>query len=414
MTITQARLKPSNVAAQTITGTVVSGGAAAVAGQTVTLTDNGTTLGTAVVQSNGSFSASVILPNQGANAIVASVTDSYGNTGASAAVVDTLDTVRPTVSSIVASPSSGDKNTGNVVLLQLTLSRSVVVTGTPALSLNDGGGGDLQSGSGTNVLTFAYTVANGQNTANLAVTGNNLNGASVAIADAYGNAADLSGADVTFPGLAIGATVRSVVSSPASGDLGPGKVVTPFAVTMTEAVTITGGTPALSLNDGGTATYKSGSGTNVLNFSYTVGALGSGQNAAALAINGVNLNGATVYDSNNPADTADLTGVTAFTAGPQVDTTAPTVSSVADPANGDLSVGAIITLTVMFSEAVVVSGSPYLTLNDGAHATFVGGSGSNTLTFSYVVAAGQNIADLTVTGMTAEARSRMVPATPPF
>ncbi|WP_316233882.1 hypothetical protein, partial [Bradyrhizobium sp. SZCCHNR2020] len=77
----------STVANQTITGTVSSGGAAAVVGQTVTLTDNGTTIGTAVVQADGSFSASVTLTNQGTNAIVATVTDSYGNTGTSAAVV---------------------------------------------------------------------------------------------------------------------------------------------------------------------------------------------------------------------------------------------------------------------------------------------------------------------------------------
>ena len=31
-----------------------------------------------------------------------------------------------------------------------------------------------------------------------------------------------------------------------------------------------GGTPTLTLNDGGTATYTGGSGTNALTFSYTV------------------------------------------------------------------------------------------------------------------------------------------------
>ena len=86
-----------NVAAQTISGTVVSGGTASVVGQTVTLTDNGTTLGTATVQSNGSFTAVVTLRDQGANSIVATVTDSYGNTGSSTAIIDTLDDIAPTV-----------------------------------------------------------------------------------------------------------------------------------------------------------------------------------------------------------------------------------------------------------------------------------------------------------------------------
>ena len=36
-------------------------------------------------------------------------------------------------------------------------------------------------------------------------------------------------------------------------------------------MTVAGGTPTLTLNDGGTATYIGGSGTNALTFSYTVG-----------------------------------------------------------------------------------------------------------------------------------------------
>ena len=42
-------------------------------GQTVTLTDNGMTLGTATVQADGGFSVAVTLPNQGSNSIVATV-----------------------------------------------------------------------------------------------------------------------------------------------------------------------------------------------------------------------------------------------------------------------------------------------------------------------------------------------------
>ena len=42
-----------------------------------------------------------------------------------------------------------------------------------------------------------------------------------------------------------------------------------------------------------------------------------------------------------------------------------------------------------------------LTLNNGGTATYAGGSGSNALTFTYTVAAGQNIADLAVTAFNA-------------
>ena len=44
--------------------------------------------------------------------------------------------------------------------------------------------------------------------------------------------------------------------------------------------------------------------------------------------------------------------------------------------------------------AVTVTGTPQLTLNDGATVNYASGSGTATLTFSYVVAAGQNTADL--------------------
>ena len=62
---------------------------------------------------------------------------------------------------------------------------------------------------------------------------------------------------------------------------------------MSEAVTVntTGGTPTLTLNDGGTATYTGGSGTSALTFSYTVLA---GQNTADLMVSAANLNGATI------------------------------------------------------------------------------------------------------------------------
>ena len=153
--------------------------------------------------------------------------------------------------------------------------------------------------------------------------------------------------------------MTSILSNPSAGDLGPGKKVI-FSVNMSEPVKVSGGTPYLSLSDGGKATYTSGSGTNLLTFTYTVGALGSGQNASSLAVTGFNANGATVYDSNILADTADLSGVDGVHGGPQIDTTAPMVTSVATPetpANGDLDAGKLVTLTVNFSENVTVNTS---------------------------------------------------------
>ena len=115
-----------------------------------------------------------------------------------------------------------------------------------------------------------------------------------------------------------------------SGDDGPGTVVA-FTVNFTEAVTVntTGGTPTLTLSNGSIATYVSGSGSTGLVFNYTVGATGSGQDAADLATAATNallLNGATIKDAAGNA--AVLTGASNVnpTGTLQIDTTAPTVS----------------------------------------------------------------------------------------
>ena len=302
-----------------------------------------------------------------------------------------IDTTAPTVSSVTA--TAGDYNAGKVLTLTLNTSGVVNVTGTPTLTLNDGGTASYVSGSGSSALVFSYTVAAGQNTAALQVTG-----VTGTITDAAGNALSTAGLPETFTGVIInttGPTISAIAESPSSGDLDAGKTVT-LTLTMSEVVTVntTGGTPTLTLNDGSTATYSGGSGTNALTFSYTVGA---GQNIAALAATAVNLNGATIQDGAGNAASLSLTGLTQT--GPQIDTTAPTISSVTSTA-GDYNAGKVLTLTLHMSEAVNVTGTPTLTLNDGGTASYVSGSGSSALVFSYTVAAGQNTAALQVSGVT--------------
>ena len=184
------------------------------------------------------------------------------------------------------------------------------------------------------------------------------------------------------------------------------------------AVTVnTGGAPSLTLNDGGSASYTAGSGGTALTFSYTVAA---GQNTADLIVSALNLNGATIAGGNGIA--ANLSGATnANPAGIlQIDTTAPTIASIAATGTGitngtgNVSTGAVVTLTVNLSEAVTVNtsgGTPTLTLNDGATASCTGGSGSTALAFSYTVAAGQTTSDLAISSFNLKrADVRMEPA----
>ena len=114
-----------------------------------------------------------------------------------------------------------------------------------------------------------------------------------------------------------------------------------LTLNLSEAVTVAGGTPTLTLNDGGTATYTGGSGTNALTFSYTVLA---GQNTPDLMTTAVNLNGATIKDGAGNGANLSLSGIAQGS--PQIDTTAPTVSSLTEsPSSGDLNVGKVVTLT---------------------------------------------------------------------
>ncbi|MDH1252721.1 Ig-like domain-containing protein [Comamonas thiooxydans] len=65
--------------------------------------------------------------------------------------------------------------------------------------------------------------------------------------------------------------------------------------------------------------------------------------------------------------------------------------------DGSYKSGNTITITVDFSRAVdvdTISGVPTLILSSGGTATYSGGSGTSTLTFTYIVGAGQNSGDL--------------------
>ena len=315
-----------------------------------------------------------------------------------------IDTTAPVISTIAESPTNGALNAGKIVTYTLTMSEAVTVNttgGSPTLTFNDGGTGTYVGGSGSNALTFSYTVQAGQNTPDLQVSAFNLNGAT--IADGAGNAANLSLAGIAQGSPQIDTTPPTVGSvAAAAGDYNAGKAVT-LTLNMSEAVNVTG-TPTLTLNDGGSASYVSGSGSSTLTFSYTVGA---SQNTSALAATGVT---GTITDlAGNALSTSGLPQ--SFT-GVMVDTTSPTVSSVAASGTGikngasTLGVGAVVTLTVDLSEAVTVAGgTPTLSLNDGGTATFSGGSGSNALTFSYTVLAGQSTNDLTVTAFNASGAS---------
>lgn len=78
------------------------------------------------------------------------------------------------------------------------------------------------------------------------------------------------------------------------------------------------------------------------------------------------------------------------------DVASPRVVSVAAPANGAYGTGRSLTFTVNFHEAVTVTGTPQLAVTVGSttrQASYVSGSGSSSLVFSYEIQAGETDAN---------------------
>ena len=102
------------------------------------------------------------------------------------------------------------------------------------------------------------------------------------------------------PNTPVVTNVTNVTATPASGTYTAGAVIK-IAVAFNQPMTVTG-TPQLSLNSGGTASYSSGSGTSTLTFTYTVGAGEGSTHLDYTSPNALFLNGANITEaSSNPA-----------------------------------------------------------------------------------------------------------------
>jgi hypothetical protein len=194
----------------------------------------------------------------------------------------------------------------------------------------------------------------------------------------------------------------------ASGNYGVGSKIL-MTVSFSESVIVTGG-PQLRLN-AGIAKYSSGSGTDTLHFTYTVQAGDKSSSLDYESAAALTLNGGTIQDA--AGNHAILTLATPGTAGSLsyravdvgnvivIDAVSPRVTAVSSPeADGMYKAGDSIDVQVQFGEAVSVTGSPQLLLETGAverAVNYTSGSGTNTLTFRYIVQAGDTSADLDYT-----------------
>lgn len=314
--------------------------------------------------------------------------------------------VVPTVSSVSVYPNATYTNPMNLDFT-VKFSEAVTVTGTPQISLTIGSASKQAvylSGSGTTDIVFRYTIVSGDlDTDGIAVGSLSANGGTLLNAGFANANLTLNNVGSTA-GILVDAVPPATVgvsSGTTNGTYKAGDVIS-IQVNFSEAVTVTG-TPQLTLETGATdrvVNYASGSGTSALTFVYTIQAGDESndldyQSAAALA-----LNGGTIYDGigfNAALTLASPGAANSLGANKNivVDTKSPIVSNVnSSTANGSYKVGDAISIQVNFSEAVMVTGVPTLGLNSGGSASYVSGSGTTALTFTYTVGAGQSIADL--------------------
>ena len=299
---------------------------------------------------NNALNGLIFTPTPGYNgsASLQIITDDKGNSGSGGAKTDTdnivitVNSINPKVTSVGASTPNGTYKINDVIALTMTFDQTVVVNtgvGIPTLLLETGvidREATYASGSGSNTLTFNYTVQAADISADLdytSTTALSLNGST--IKNIHNDVAILTlpavGGSNSIAGqraIEIDGVVPTValVAVPTNGYYLLNQNLD-FTIYFSEAVIVDaiGGTPRLSLTIGGQtayANYLSGSGSPALVFRYTVAA--GLEDHDGVAVGALSLNGGTIRDAagNNAVLTLNSVG---NTTGVNVDSNPPVV-----------------------------------------------------------------------------------------
>ena len=339
----------------------------------------------------------------------------------------------PSVSGVAITSDPGDDDTyalGEAIRVTATFSEAVDATGAPRLKIKmDPEWGefwaDYESGSGTEELIFAYTVVE-PNTSpgGIAAPGHSLdlNGGAIRSTSAqtdghlwYAGLGHDPGHKVNWRLASAGVPSVSgvaVTSDPGDDDTYALGETIRVTATFSEAVDVTGA-PRLKIKmdpDGREfwADYASGSGTTSLVFVYQVVEPNTSPGGIAAPGHSLDLNGGAIRSTATQTDAHLWYAGLGHDPGHKVNwrlasAGVPSVSGVAitsDPGDDDTyALGETIRVTVAFSEAMNVTGTPRLKIRMGPdlwwlgaddevrRADYAGGSGTNMLTFNYTVRA---------------------------
>ena len=303
-----------------------------------------------------------------------SSTATNGAGTSSASTASSSATPTRTVTGVTSSTANGSYRAGNTVSIQVSFSGAVTVVGTPQLTIETGSTDrsvNYSSGSGTNALTFSFTVQAGDTSSDLDYV------ATSALALNSGTIKDAAGNDVVLtlasPAAAnsLGANKAIVIDTTAptqtisSIDISAdsGSSATDF-LTAVASQTITG---TLSANLGASESLWGSvdAGVSYVNISSSV-------TGTAIAWSGASLSG-TSSIKIEVRDAAGNVGTTA-TQSYELDTTAPTQTIGSIDISGDSGASASDFITATASQTITGTLSAILGANESLWGSVDGGA----------------------------------------
>jgi len=324
-----------------------------------------------------------------------------------------LPGVRPVLPvGIVAVPGSSSLTpfaAGATVPFDVNFGGPVVVTGQPFIALTVNGESRkalYSSGSGSGTLRFTYTVEVGDRAT---VGAADVQLPTKLTTDAANSVRYRNGSQpiqaVTLrtlgdpTSLAFDGVAPEVLTNTLTGTTATAGSVLKLKVVFDEIVNVTG-KPQVEVMLGTNKRflkYSSGAGTNTLFFTYTVTQEDvlktlrlTGTQISLPTVNGVRQS---ITDlAGNPASLNLQSApevMARVTAGISPFSTGPTVLGFQSPAVLPKKAGQFVNVTVQFSEAIMVSGKPFLEASIGANGpirlVYAGGAGTDRLTFRYAL-----------------------------
>lgn len=304
---------------------------------------------------------------------------------------------------------------GETLTLDVSFPFDIIVdttSGSPRISLTVGATTRYATyvvQANAKILRFTYTFVAGDEDANgIDLNALELNGSTLKF-DNKGVLTDCDVATITATNLSTqkvdttAATITAFSFASLPGLYREGDDIM-FTMTYSEAVYVTG-TPTFPVVFSGAApvnvTYSAGSGTTTLVFKYTVTSSDIDTNGYDSITSPLVLGGGTIEDAVGNTASLDFAAYTAavVTASAVIDVvgTYPFVQSVNIPTAGTYIAGQSLEFDLVFNRPVnVLTATPYINLTIGSNtrqASYITGSGTDTLTFSYTLVPGDVDAD---------------------